>query len=334
MSLRNAGLATAPAAHRLIGRSAAMEKVRRLIAKAARTRLPVLILGQSGTGKELVARAIYELAPQGSFVPIDCGALVGTLVESELFGHVRGSFSGAIENKKGLVEVADGGTAFLDEVGDLPLEMQVKFLRLLQEKDFRPVGGLSRHRVDLRIVAATHRDLRSMVRAGTFREDLYFRLNVFSIRVPSLCERRDDIPLLVEYFLAHAGWSGSVAPETLQALLAHDWPGNVRELQNTVERMVATNSGGTLLPADLPTTLQYNANSLAHLAEAIDIRAEDPAPPFALTPPSPVISIQEGEKYIIQRALAAERGDRARTAKVLGIGRTTLYRKMKAYGIQ
>jgi DNA-binding NtrC family response regulator len=296
----------------------------------------VLVLGQSGTGKELVARAIYESAPQGQFVPIDCGALVGSLVESELFGHVRGSFSGAIENKKGLVEVADGGTAFFDEIGDLPLDMQVKLLRLIQEKDFRPVGGLVRHQVDLRLIAATHRDLRAMVRDGKFREDLYFRLNVLTIRVPPLCERRDDIPGLVRHFLAQSGWSGSVDPSTLEALMAYDWPGNVRELQNAVHRMVATNSGGVLLPADLPTTLHYhqNSNGLAHLAAAIDYERSGGMQPFHLSPPSPVVSIRESEKQAIAKALAANGGDRGKAAKILGIGRTTLYRKMKEYGIQ
>src|SRR5947208_16611062 len=187
--------------HGLVGQSPEMVSVRRLIEKASRNRLPVLLLGESGTGKEVVARAIHDAQPRGQFVPIDCGSLVGTLMESELFGHAKGSFSGAAENKKGLVELADGGTAFFDEIGDLPLEMQVKLLRLLQESEFRPVGGLQWRKVDLRIIAATHRDLNAEVAAGRFRQDLYFRLNVFSLRLPPLRCRKSDIPLLVEHFL-------------------------------------------------------------------------------------------------------------------------------------
>src|SRR5579871_2616184 len=180
----------------LIGNSPEMDRVRGFIAKAARHRLPVLLLGESGTGKELVARAIHDANPRGRMTPIDCGALVGTLMESELFGHTKGAFSGATENKRGLVELADGGTAFFDEIGDLPLDMQVKLLRLIQEKEFRAVGSLNWRKVDLRIIAATHRDLKAEVAAGRFRLDLFYRLNVFSMRLPPLRERRQDIPLL------------------------------------------------------------------------------------------------------------------------------------------
>src|ERR1051325_8011333 len=172
--------------HGLVGQSPQMDSVRRLIEKASRNRLPVLLVGESGTGKEVVAGAIYKSNPEGQFVPIDCGSLVGTLMESELFGHAKGSFSGATEPKKGLVELADGGTAFFDEIGDLPLEMQVKLLRLIQESEFRPVGALKWRKVDIRIIAATHRDLRKEVAAGRFRLDLYYRLNVFSMRLPAL----------------------------------------------------------------------------------------------------------------------------------------------------
>ena len=175
-----------------------MQEIRRLIAKVAAIRLPVLLLGESGTGKEVVARAIHDANPTGQFVPIDCGSLVGTLMESELFGHVKGSFSGAVENKKGLVELADGGTAFFDEIGDLPLEMQVKLLRLVQEREFRAVGALQWRKVDLRIIAATHRDLKAEVAAGRFRQDLYYRLNVFTIHLPPLRDRKEDIPLLID----------------------------------------------------------------------------------------------------------------------------------------
>src|SRR6185295_1417403 len=191
--------------HGLVGRSQPIAAIRRLIEKASHNRLPVLLLGESGTGKEVVARGIHYANPRGQFVPIDCGSLVGTLMESELFGHAKGSFSGAVENKKGLVELADGGTAFFDEIGDLPLEMQVKLLRVIQEREFRAVGSLQWRKVDLLIIAATHRDLKAEVAAGRFRQDLYYRLNVFGLHLPPLRHRREDIPLLVEHFLGEAG---------------------------------------------------------------------------------------------------------------------------------
>src|SRR5471030_1634622 len=194
--------------HGLLGQSPQIALVRRKIEKASRNRLPVLLLGESGTGKEVVARGIYNANPRGQFVAIDCGSLVGTLMESELFGHVKGSFSGAVENKKGLVELADGGTAFFDEIGDLPLEMQVKLLRLLQESEFRAVGSLQWRRVDLRIIAATHRDLKAEVAAGRFRLDLYYRLNVFSIHLPPLRVRSVDVPRLIDHFLGLARAAG------------------------------------------------------------------------------------------------------------------------------
>src|SRR5450432_2302804 len=187
--------------HGLVGQSPQIALVRRKIEKASRNRLPVLLLGETGTGKEVVARGLHNANPRGQFVPIDCGSLVGTLMESELLGHVKGAFSGAVENKRGLVELADGGTAFFDEIGDLPLEMQVKLLRLLQEREFRPVGALQWRKVDLRIIAATHRDLKAEVAAGRFRQDLYYRLNVFTLRLPPLRERRGDVRLLIDYFL-------------------------------------------------------------------------------------------------------------------------------------
>src|ERR1700686_64603 len=187
--------------HGLVGQSPQIESIRRLIDKAARNRLPVLLLGESGTGKEVVARGIHNANPRGQFVPIDCGSLVGTLMESELFGHTKGSFSGAAENKKGLVELADGGTAFFDEIGDLPLEMQVKLLRLIQEREFRAVGALNWRKVDLRIITATHRNLKAEVAAGRFRQDLYYRLNVLVFHLPPLRDRKQDIPLLLGHFI-------------------------------------------------------------------------------------------------------------------------------------
>src|ERR1700733_13948969 len=256
--------------HGLVGDSPQIGAIRRLIEKAARNRLPVLLLGESGTGKEVVARGIHDANPRGQFVPIDCGSLVGTLMESELFGHTKGSFSGAAENKKGLVELADGGTAFFDEIGDLPLEMQVKLLRLVQESEFRAVGALQWRKVDLRIIAATHRDLKAEVAAGRFRQDLYYRLNVFTIHLPPLRHRKEDIPLLVDHFLNGYGFQPS--REILDVLQSYDWPGNVRELKHCVERMAAMQSEGALQMADLPSALQYHQASvdLAGLVDAVE----------------------------------------------------------------
>jgi DNA-binding NtrC family response regulator len=322
-------------AHDLIGQSSAIASIRRLIGKAARNRLAVLLLGETGTGKEVVARAIHNANPRGQFVPIDCGALVGTLMESELFGHVKGSFTGAGETRKGLVELADGGTAFFDEIGDLPIEMQVKLLRLIQEREFRAVGSLQWRKVDLRIIAATHRDLKAEIAAGRFREDLYFRLNVFSIHLPALRDRRTDVPALVDYFLEQNRAQGlptfDPPAELIGALLAYDWPGNVRELKHCIDRMSAMYSEGAPFP-DLPSALQYRraASALDRLAVAVD---GEPEVEFRPLPPSPVIPLPESERQAICAALLETRGERAEAARRLGIGRTTLYRKMKQYGM-
>jgi DNA-binding NtrC family response regulator len=326
--------------HGLVGQSPEIASIRRLVDKASRNRLPVLLLGESGTGKEVVARGIYEAAPRGKFVPIDCGALVGTLMESELFGHTKGSFSGAAQNKKGLVELADGGTAFFDEIGDLPLDMQVKLLRLLQESEFRAVGSLQWRKVDLRIIAATHRDLKAEVAAGRFRQDLYFRLNVFAIHLPPLRARKEDIPLLVDHFieLAQAAGLPEFRPsnDIVQKFMAYNWPGNVRELKHYIDRMSAMHSEGVLQISDLPTPLQYvlAANGLDRLAEAIHDELDTSLPMAQISPISPVISIPQSERHTIEKALAATGGERGRAAQLLGIGRTTLYRKMKQYGIE
>jgi DNA-binding NtrC family response regulator len=333
---------SAPAArgHSLIGISPRIEEVRRLIGKAARNRLPVLLLGETGTGKEVVAHAIHEENPRGQFVPIDCGSLVGTLMESELFGHVRGAFSGAAEHKKGLVELADGGTAFFDEIGDLPLEMQVKLLRLLQEKEFRPVGSLVWKKIDLRIIAATHRDLKLEVAAGRFRLDLYQRLNVLTIRLPALRERREDIPFLIEHFLDGAEAAGLPAfrpgRETHDLLFSYEWPGNVRELKHCLERMAAMHSEGALETYGLPSALQNHRghSSLARLSEAIGCADVCELPSARIPAPSPVISIRETVRQSISAALAATNGERQKAAEMLRISRTTLYRRMKEYGIE
>jgi DNA-binding NtrC family response regulator len=323
------------ATHGLVGRSPQIAETRRLIEKAARHSLPVLLLGESGTGKEVVARAIHATNPRGQFVPIDCGSLVGTLMESELFGHAKGSFSGAAENKKGLVELADGGTAFFDEIGDLPLDMQVKLLRLVQEREFRAVGALAWRKVNIRLIAATHRDLKTEVAQGRFRQDLYYRLNVFTIRLAPLREWKQDIPVLVEHFLAAGREEGlpwfDPPPELMARLMAYDWPGNVRELKHALDRLAAMYSEGAL-EASLPSGLRYGEASagLHQLSDAVG----GGLPDVELAPKSPVISIPESEKQTIERALAAVQGERGKAARMLRIGRTTLYRKMKRYGIR
>ena len=326
--------AVANGAHGMVGESPQIETVRRLIEKVAGRRdLHVLVLGETGTGKELVAQAIHNANPQGEFVPIDCGSLVGTLVESELFGHVRGAFSGAAENKKGLVELADGGTAFFDEIGDLPLEMQVKLLRLLQEGEFRAVGAPRWRKVDLRVIAATHRDLKAEVAAGRFRQDLYYRLNVVTIRVPPLRDRRRDIAILIDHFL-RAKCAGGFRPseEILELLLSYSWPGNVRELENCIVNMAAMYSeGGQTM--HLPSALQQHRDSRG-LHSLFDAVEAEPEQSVWLAPKSPVISIPQSEKQTIEAALTATNGEREKAARILKIGRTTLYRKMKQYGIE
>ena len=323
-------------AHELVGQSPQIESVRRLIGKAARHRLPVLLLGETGTGKEVVASAIHRVNPRGQFVPIDCGSLVGTLMESELFGHVKGAFTGAAADRKGLVELADGGTAFFDEIGDLPLDMQVKLLRLLQEREFRPVGSLHWHKVDLRIIAATHRDLKAEIARGRFREDLYYRLNVFTIKLPPLRERMSDLPLLADHFLNEARLQGlpwfNIPREVMDALMLYDWPGNVRELKHSIDRMAAMFSEGVPMTS-LPSAIQYRQESqgLERLTIALD---GTPAETVRVAPPSPVISIPEIQRKAIFTALAATNGERAAAARQLGIGRSTLYRKMKQYGMR
>ncbi len=229
-----------------VGRSPRIVHIREQLERIGYSRTPVLIQGESGTGKEVAARTLFNACPRGQFVPIDCGSLVGPLMESELFGHTRNAFTGAGEAKKGLMELANMGTAFFDEIGDLPLELQVKLLRVLQEKEFRPVGSLQRIRIDVRIVAATHRNLEKEVGAGRFREDLFHRLNVIRITLPPLRERKEDIPPLIERFLASAESRYILTNEALEALMAYNWPGNIRELKNCLDRMIALNSGPLL----------------------------------------------------------------------------------------
>src|SRR5947209_10121851 len=243
----------------IVGSSSKIQDVLRMVARLKDTRTPVLITGESGTGKKLVARAIHYRGAfaKRPFVAVDCGSLVPTLIESELFGYEKGAFTGAIRSKEGLFQSASGGTIFLDEIGELPLEMQAKLLRVLQEKEVRPVGSNQKNKVDVRVIAATNRDLESAYKEGSFRKDLYFRLNVVTLHLPSLRERKSDIPTLVHYFLDKfaPGKMVNIAAAAMKCMVQYDWPGNVRELENAIERAVALGSQETLELHDLPPAL-------------------------------------------------------------------------------
>jgi DNA-binding NtrC family response regulator len=310
-----------------------MREVRRLIQKLGRSESPVLLLGETGTGKEVVARAIHQARGVGPFVPIDC-SLIGTLLESELFGHTRGAFTGAVANKSGLLEMAEGGTAFFDEIGEFPYDMQAKLLRVLQEREIRPLGSVTGRKANFRPIAATNRDLTAEVERGRFRQDLYYRLNVVKLRLPPLRDRKEDIPELAAYFLARYGRNHDLTPELVDALCRYDWPGNVRELENCIQQMVAINSGPYLHTGDLPSALQGAlyapvSGDVELLAAVIGRSGAGETVPRM--PVRGVTSLDELEKQAISEALEFTRGDRARAAMLLGIGRTTLYRKLKQY---
>lgn len=315
----------------LIGRSPEMERVYRILSKVANTTHPVLILGESGTGKEIVARTIHYNGPNANhpFIPVDCGSLVPTLIESELFGYVKGAFTGANRSKEGLLATAEGGTVFLDEIGELPLDLQAKLLRALQEKEIRPIGSNQRIPIHVRILAATNRDLVSMVEQGKFRKDLFFRLNVVNVKVPSLRERRADIALLAAHFLERrrreTGVSYTLSDDVLRVLGSYDWPGNVRELENTIERACALSSGPVLHLGDMPTQLQEYRMHSQGVPEPSD---EEPVKVDAS-----ILTIAEMEKQAILNTLRQLNGDKLTAARLLGIGKTTLYRKLKEYGI-
>ena len=308
----------------IIGTSANIQDVLRMISRLKDTRTPVLISGESGTGKELVARAIHFRGSmaQTSFVAVDCGSLVPTLMESELFGYEKGAFTGASRSKAGLFQAANGGTIFLDEIGELPLEMQAKLLRVLQEKEVRPVGSNDKINVDVRVIAATNRDLEAAYRNGTFRKDLYFRLNVVTVHLPALRDRRSDIPMLVHHFLDRyaQGETLQITPAAMKSLLQYDWPGNVRELENCVARAVTLGDHHLMDVSDLPPA----------------IRSEQSSP----LPTSPgdtsslsTTALAEMERMTILRVFDQANGDKALAGKMLGISRATLYRKLKRYNI-
>jgi two-component system response regulator HydG len=304
--------------HDMVGESPPMQEVYRFIAKVAPTDATVLIYGESGTGKELVARAIHRNSPRASkpFVAINCAALTETLLESELFGHEKGAFTGAVAQKKGKLEVADGGTVFLDEIGEVPPALQVKLLRAIQEREFERVGGTRPVRIDVRWVAATNRDLRAAIRKGTFREDLFYRLNVVSIQLPPLRERRSDIPLLAAYFADKFGRrvgrkNPGVSLQARTVLMNYDWPGNVRELENAIERAVVLGSGDLILPEDLPETIL------------------DPTPPEAEATGRLHGSLREEKRRIILQAVRDAGGNQTEAARLLGINATYLSRLIR-----
>lgn len=313
----------------LVGNSPAMRQVHQLIKRMSKSRYPALILGETGTGKEVVARAIHNMEGRGPFVVVDCSSLVGPLMESELFGYSKGAFTGAHNSKLGLLDAANGGTAFFDEIGELPLDMQVKLLRVLQEKEFRAVGSLTQRTSSFRVIAATNRDLAAEVEAKRFRQDLYYRLNVMRIRLTPLRGRRDDIPGLVAHFLNKYGNGYQLTDETMQAMMQHDWPGNVRELEHAIQHMVAMNSGPWITPLDLPSAV---TNTRTQKSES-----QPAANPLLSSSPlnaesCPVLPLADLEKREILRAIEYTKGDRTVAAALLGIGRTTLYRKLKEYG--
>jgi DNA-binding NtrC family response regulator len=306
----------------IVGTSAKIQDVLRMISRLKDTRTPVLITGESGTGKELVARAMHfrgPLAPM-PFVAVDCGALVPTLMESELFGHEKGAFTGALKSKAGLFKAANGGTIFLDEIGELPLELQAKLLRVLQEKEVRPVGSNDKIPVDVRVIAATNRDLEASYRNGTFRKDLYFRLNVVTVHLPSLREHRTDIPQLVHCFLDRYAPDENiqVTPAAMKSFLQYEWPGNVRELENCIARAVALGDHRNIDVADLPPAVAVEQEPNGSNADAASLSTT---------------ALADLERMTILRVFEQAGGDKALAGRMLGISRATLYRKLKQYNI-
>ena len=303
-----------------IGSSEKMRRVYRMIEKVGPRNYSVLILGESGTGKELVARAVHLTSPRRDrpFVPVDCSAITPTLIESELFGYIKGAFTGAMQSKQGLLEAANGGTLFLDEIGEMPVEMQAKLLRALQEREVKPVGATERRQIDVRLIAATNRDLEAAIKSGAFRQDLYFRLNVVQVKLPPLRERKTDIPLLVASFLEKyappEGPVPEISEEAMRTFMAYDWPGNVRELENAVARAVAHTSSPVIHVGDLPSSLHYPPVEKAAVKDEI-------------------LPLEELERRAIVRTLRETNGDKGIAAKLLGIGKTTLYRKLKQYNV-
>ena len=311
-----------------VGESYAIRQLREQVAMAAPTNGRVLIYGENGTGKELVARTIHALSRRrnSAFVEVNCAAIPEDLIESELFGHVRGAFTGAVAERRGKFELADGGTIFLDEIGDMSLKTQAKVLRVLQEQTMEPVGGTATIRVDARVLAATNKDLQTEIRGGRFREDLYFRLNVIPIFVPALRDRQEDIPLLADHFMAgfakeYGRRVKKFEPAAVAVLQQYGWPGNVRELRNVIERLMIMVVGDSISAGDL---------TFLDLGGAARVEAGPAAPVERITLYE---ARDQFERDLILRTLAEQQGNMSRTAEVLGVERSNLYRKMKAFGI-
>ena len=305
----------------IIGSSDEMVRVFKMVDKVADSEATILIQGESGTGKELIAREIHYRSgkAQGPFVSINCGAIPRDLLESNLFGHVKGSFTGAVRDSAGLFQVAEGGTFFLDEVGDMPIATQVKLLRALQEREIIPVGGTQTIKIDCRLVAATNSDLEKEVAGGRFRADLFYRLNVIPIRLPALRQRRDDIPILVDHFLkrhAQAHTAKTVNKDAMDLLMRYDWPGNVRELENVMERALILDESGVIGPDDLPEKIRFGHSQRGSLV--ID---------------TPTLTLEELEKEYILKVLNHTRWQKKRASEILGINASTLYRKLLGYGL-
>lgn len=319
-----AGNAEAPPVAGIVGHSAAMQAVYKLIGRVANSGTTVLIEGESGTGKELVANAIHDHSPRahGPLVRVNCAAIPEALLEAELFGHEKGAFTNALYLRKGRFEEADGGTLFLDEVGDLPLALQAKLLRAVQERTVERLGSNHPVKIDFRLIAATARNLRDAVGEGAFREDLYYRLNVVRIQLPPLRERREDIPLLVRRFLARSDRPVTLRPEALDLLLAHDWPGNVRELENVVARAIAIAPGGAITADCIEIPRRPGAARVAGWLGAVPWRNGFKS------------VVYEVERYMLEAALTDSGGNKARAAQQLGIQRRLLYDKMREFGIE
>ena len=306
----------------IIGKSETMGTIYELVRRTAPTDSTVLITGESGTGKELIARAIHDhsLREDKAFITVDCSSLVETLLESELFGHIKGSFTGAVQAKYGSFELANGGTFFFDEIGNLSLNIQAKLLRVIQEKEIKPVGSEKTHKVNARIIAATNKDLKQAIAQKIFREDLYYRLNVVPINIPPLRERKEDIPFLVSHFLKKYNRKREIpvtgtSPETMKLLIDHAWPGNVRELENAVERALIMEDGDTLLPRCFPWLIEKR--QIKHSVEN-----------------DKTYSLEELEKKHLQRVLGETGYHRGQAANLLGIDRKTLYKKINKYGLE
>lgn len=313
----------------LVGSSPAMLDVYKLVARVSESKSTVLLQGESGTGKELIARAIHANSPRRdkAFIPVNCGALPDTLLESEMFGHEKGAFTGAVGMKAGLFEAANGGTLFLDEIGELGTALQVKLLRVMQDQEVRRVGSTTSVKVDVRIIAATNRDLEQFVKDGKFRDDLYYRLAVVKITLPSLIDRKEDIPMLAHHFLQKCAAGAPLAvrgflPETIALLKQYRWPGNVRELENAIERAVSLSHGPLLTPDDLPESIRQGVEQAAENRPVAGHEGGDVC-----------LTLEEVEKRHLVRVLKETKGNKVKAAKILGIDRRTLYRMAERFGL-